>query len=115
MNSHASIELPQENGSLPGARRPDADARMIARPRRGQRLGYLVVNGQSFPVPCTVRDFTAGSATLLLGGWLGIPDRFSLYVEPDEVRLECRVETRRGNAVTIAFDGLVSEARPRLR
>ncbi|MCB1464887.1 MAG: hypothetical protein KDJ90_21290 [Nitratireductor sp.] len=89
--------------------------RPTARQRRGQRLGYLVVNGQSFPVPCTVRDFGAGSATLLMGGWLGIPEEFSLYVEPDEVRLECRVAERRGNAVTIAYDGLVNEARPRFR
>lgn len=86
-----------------------------ARNRRGQRLGYLLVNGQTIPVPCTVRDFSAGTATLILGGWLGIPNEFSLYVEPDQLRLECRIAARRGNAVTVSFDGQVHEARPRPR
>ena len=62
-----------------------------------------------------MRDLTANRATLVLGGWLGIPEQFSLYVEPDGVRLECRIAERRGNAVTVAFDGLVNEARPRKR
>lgn len=83
--------------------------------RRGQRLGYLIAGGQSIPVPCTVRDLGADTATLILGGWLGVPERFSLYVEPDGIRLECRIATRRGNAVTVEFDGRISEARPRLR
>ena len=74
-----------------------------------------MVNGQSAPVPCTVRDLVEGKATLIMGGWLGIPEQFSLYVEPDQIRLECRIAERRGNAVTVAFDGLVNEARPRLR
>lgn len=86
-----------------------------ARNRRGQRLGYLVANGQTIPVPCTVRDFAAGTATLILGGWLGVPEAFSLYVEPDQLRLECRVASRRGNAVTVSFDEQLHEARPRLR
>ncbi|MCG6857915.1 MAG: PilZ domain-containing protein [Salaquimonas sp.] len=109
------MSISQDDGSDTGHRSREADQRQTARQRRGQRLGYLVVNGQSFPVPCTVRDFGSGSATLLLGGWLGIPDQFSLYVEPDEVRLECRIAERRGNSVTVSFDGLVSEARPRIR
>lgn len=115
MNLHSSFPNSQDDRIETGQRQRDETTRVAARQRRGQRLGYLVVNGQSFPVPCTVRDFGAGSATLLLGGWLGIPEQFSLYVEPDEVRLECRVAGRRGNAVTIAFDGIVNETRPRLR
>jgi hypothetical protein len=50
-----------------------------------------------------VRDLQPDAATLLIGGWLGIPDRFSLYVEPDQLRLECIIAERRGNAVTVRF------------
>ena len=99
---------------MPGGRQ-SGEIRQSARPRRGHRLGYLMVNGQTAPVPCTVRDLAEGKATLIMGGWLGIPEQFSLYVEPDEIRLECRIAGRRGNAVTVSFDSLVNEARPRLR
>ena len=115
MNLQSSFPISQDETADACLRPREDNARPAARLRRGQRLGYLVINGQSFPVPCTVRDFGEGSATLLMGGWLGIPEQFSLYVEPDEVRLECRVSSRRGNAVTIAYDGIVNEARPRLR
>lgn len=76
----------------------------LARGRKGQRLGYLVANGQTTPIPCVVRDLGAEAATLVIGGWLGIPDNFSLYVEPDQLRLECVIAERRGNAVTVRFD-----------
>lgn len=80
------------------------------RPRRGQRLGYLVANGQTAPVPCIVRDLQPGLATLLVGGWLGIPERFSLHVEPDRVRLDCVIAERRGNAVTVRFKSATAVA-----
>ena len=115
MNVHSSILISHDGNAEQRSHAPASDAKPAPRPRRGQRLGYLVVNGQSFPVPCTVRDLGVDSATLILGGWLGIPEQFSLYVEPDEVRLDCRIAGRRGNAVTVAFDGLVNEARPRRR
>lgn len=73
------------------------------RGRKGQRLGYLLANGQTNPVPCLVRDLDGGVATLVVGGWLGIPDRFSLYVEPDQLRLECVIAERRGNSVTVRY------------
>ena len=85
--------------------RPAQNEMPPVRGRRGQRLGYLVANGQTMPVPCIVRDLDAGAATLLVGGWLGIPDSFSLYVEPDRLRLECVIAERRGNAVTVHFAG----------
>jgi len=86
-----------------------------ARGRKGPRLGYLVANGQTMPVPCVVRDLGEGAATLVVGGWLGVPDSFSLYVEPDQLRLDCVIAARRGNALTVRFAAVSVEPRPRER
>jgi hypothetical protein len=75
----------------------------LARTQKGQRLGYLIANEQTSPIPCVVRNLDADTATLMVGGWMGIPDSFSLYVEPDRLRLKCVIAGRRGNAVTVRF------------
>ena len=93
----------QAAGKSAASRNAGNDLPRLAPGRKGQRLGYLLANGQTSAVPCVVRNLEAGGATLVVGGWLGIPNSFSLYVEPDQLRLECVIAERRGNAVTVRF------------
>ena len=55
------------------------------------------------PVQCTVREFTMANAVLTMSGWLGLPSRFTLFVEPDAIRAECKVMERRGSNIKVEF------------
>ncbi|MFZ1814615.1 MAG: hypothetical protein WBO55_10700 [Rhizobiaceae bacterium] len=81
--------------------------------RASQKLGYLQANGQTIAVPCMVHELAPGQARLNFGGWMGVPESFSLFVEPDGVRLECQVQSRKGSSVTVLVKGERSERRPR--
>lgn len=44
-------------------------------------------------------------AVITAQGWLGVPDAFDLLIKPDGSRHACRVKARRGNTLTVAFQG----------
>lgn len=44
-------------------------------------------------------------AIVTVSGWIGIPDSFGLYIEPDGMRHACRAISRKGHSVRVAFEG----------
>lgn len=72
---------------------------------RAPRIAYIIVDGQEKGVPCTMRDFSKEGAYVTLGGWIGVPETFSLYVDPHGARFKCRVVSRRGSIVQVVFEG----------
>ncbi len=71
--------------------------------RRLNRLAWLVVDGQSQGFHCSLREFSSEGAHLTVSGLMGIPDHFSLYVEPDSIKFGCQVTLRKGNSVQVRF------------
>jgi hypothetical protein len=51
-----------------------------------------------------MRDFTAEGACITLGGWIGVPERFTLYTDPNGARFACQVISRRGSVIQVTFD-----------
>ncbi len=78
-------------------------------------MGYLLADGHLRPVACAIRELSDNQAVLAVAGWMGIPDRFALYVEPDGLKYDCEIAARNGGTVTVRLDNGVSEARPRMR
>lgn len=95
--------------------RKSAERAIEAAPRaaRAPRLGYLVANGETAPVPFAVREFRETSAVIVTGGWLGLPDRFFLHVDPDGVGLDCAIAWKRGDCIGITYSGMVPHRRIR--
>ena len=63
-----------------------------------------MAEGQASGFSCSLVNYAEAGATLSLQGLIGIPDRFSLYVEPDSVRHACRVVEKRGNTLRVSFE-----------
>ena len=81
----------------------DKSQPLVAR-LRPPRTAYLTVAGQDKGLACTLLEYTGAGAVITLSGWLGVPDRFSLYVEPEGRRHACRTTARKGNAVRVEFE-----------
>ena len=77
------------------------------------RMGKVVFSTGDASVQCTVRDFSPSGAVVTMSGWLGLPSGFTLYVEPDGVRAECRIIRRKGNNIEVEFLSLDDNARYR--
>ncbi|MGB7287731.1 MAG: hypothetical protein WBC71_12430 [Salaquimonas sp.] len=71
--------------------------------RHANRLAWLVVEGQTQGFHCSLREFSTEGAQLTVSGLMGIPDQFSLYIEPDSIKLACSVILRKGNSVRVNF------------
>jgi hypothetical protein len=67
---------------------------------KGARISYK--NG-AFTVDCTVRDMSPEGARLKLGGFLAIPNRFTLRFEDDGSERQCEVRWRTDKEIGIAF------------
>lgn len=76
-------------------------------------MAWLVVDGQNQGFHCSLREFSEEGAQLTVSGLMGIPDSFSLYVEPDSVKYECRVNLRKGNSVRVEFTSTTENMRYR--
>lgn len=81
--------------------------------RRSNRHAYLVVDGQSQGFHCALREFSDTGAFLTISGLMGIPERFSLFVEPDSIKFDCVVSQLKGNSVRVAFTGRTENSRYR--
>jgi len=71
--------------------------------RAVQRVGRVVFENSTEAVPCAIRTFSERSAVLVMNGWLGLPDQFTLYVDPDQLKISCKVGRRQGSMVTVLF------------
>ena len=73
------------------------------RSARTERLGYILFDNQAARVPCRVREFSPQGAVLTMDGWMGVPENFSLFVDPERSRYTCKVISQRGNSARVAF------------
>lgn len=71
--------------------------------RRSLRHGYLAVEGQEGGFPCMIKNLNDDGATISLTGLMGIPENFSLFVEPESVRYTCEVSATKGNSINVNF------------
>lgn len=91
------------NNSIIGAKKK-MPVRARNQSRRGVRSGYLAVEGQVGGFPCMVKDLTDDGAIVSLTGLMGIPSKFSLFIEPESVRYSCVVSMSKGNSVVVNFE-----------
>ncbi|MGI9400567.1 MAG: PilZ domain-containing protein [Rhizobiaceae bacterium] len=95
----------QNNLAAKSAPKVTSGNELPARKRnRPPRIAYIIVDGQEKGVPCTMRDFSEQGAFITLGGWIGVPETFKLYVDPHGARFNCRVISRRGSVVQVTFE-----------
>ncbi len=71
--------------------------------KRLPRVGRVLFSPASAPVHCNVKNFTDEHATLTMSGWMGLPSSFTLYIEPDSIRTNCRVLSRKGSNIQVEF------------
>lgn len=71
--------------------------------KRLPRVGRVLFSPESQPVHCNVKNFTDDQATLTMTGWMGLPSNFTLYIEPDSIRTNCRVLSRKGSNIQVEF------------
>jgi len=81
----------------------NSNSRRVVKNTRSQRIGYVAFDGQSGSVPCTIREFTEEGAVLSMNGWMGVPEEFPLFIEPDRVKVTCKVIRKRGSKVQVNF------------
>jgi len=79
------------------------------------RMGRVVFGDENSAVHCAVKNFTQDNAVLVMSGWMGLPSNFTLYVEPDSVRAECRVINRKGSNIQVEFTDIEEGVRFRNR
>ncbi len=78
------------------------DHQRIAPRRRIFKAGSIECGGSA--IDCTVRNFSETGAALEVLSPLYIPDRFTLAIRTDQLKLACRVIWRRKNRIGVAFD-----------
>lgn len=71
--------------------------------KRLPRVGRVLFSPESAPVHCSVKNFTQENATLTMTGWMGLPSDFVMYIEPDSIRTNCRVISRKGSNIQVEF------------
>jgi len=74
-------------------------------------MAWLVVEGQTQGFHCNLREFSEYGAHFTVSGLMGIPEVFSLYVEPDSIKFECRVIMRKGSSVRVDFTASTENVR----
>ncbi|MEM9330154.1 MAG: hypothetical protein AAGA53_02440 [Pseudomonadota bacterium] len=75
------------------------------------RIGWVVFSEQSNPVHCAVKEFTETRAIITMSGWMGLPSEFTLYVEPDSVRVQCKVVRSSGSNVEVHLSNMEKNVR----
>jgi hypothetical protein len=74
----------------------------IARRHRVIKAGRIEFD--SIVIDCIVRDLSVTGARLEVSSQGGIPERFTLIVPGDRLRLACTVVRRGGYRIGVAFD-----------
>lgn len=65
--------------------------------------GRIVFNRRSSVIDCTIRNLSPGGACLHVGDIVGVPDRFTLMMDPEKTEKECEVVWRREGKLGIRF------------
>jgi hypothetical protein len=76
------------------------EKRTLAR-QRVLKAGTIEFGGGA--IDCTVRNVSASGASLDVVSPVGIPERFTLVVPPDELRRPCRVVWRNVTRIGVSF------------
>ena len=71
--------------------------------KRLPRMGKVLFSPESTAIHCSVKNFTDTNATLTMTGWMGLPSSFTLFIEPDSIKTECRVISRKGSNIQVEF------------
>ncbi|MEM7069176.1 MAG: hypothetical protein AAF478_09850 [Pseudomonadota bacterium] len=50
-------------------------------------------------------------AVLTMSGWMGLPSSFTLYIEPDSLRAQCKVVKANGSNVEVMLSDLEENVR----
>ena len=79
--------------------------------KRMPRIGWVVFSPDSSPVHCSVTKFNETRAVLTMSGWMGLPSNFTLYVEPDSIRAQCKVVKCVGSSVEVTLSELEENVR----
>ena len=87
------------------------DRRTAKLGKRLPRVGKVLFNENSSPVQCTVKHLESDAATLVMTGWLGLPSNFVLFVEPDSIRANCRVLSRKGSKIDVELLEVTEQCR----
>ncbi|HVX98194.1 MAG TPA: PilZ domain-containing protein [Pseudorhodoplanes sp.] len=71
--------------------------------RRRQLKAGTIAFGYGGGISCVVRNLSRAGACLEVTSPVGIPDRFDLLVESDNLRQGCRVAWRREKRIGVEF------------
>ena len=71
--------------------------------RRIPRMGKVIFGENSTPVHCAVKELAENTAVLTMTGWLGLPSNFTLFIEPDSIKADCRIILRKGSNIRVEF------------
>jgi hypothetical protein len=88
----------------------DVEAQMVEQDRRRAprhrtlKGGLIALNGAG-TIDCRVRNLSAVGACLEVAGQVGIPDQFTLLVEHDGFKQQCRAVWRTPNRLGVEFIG----------
>jgi hypothetical protein len=78
------------------------DSQRIASRRRVLKAGSIEVGGDVFE--CTVRNLSDRGAALEVMTPLYIPDRFTLVLQSEQSKRECRIIWRKQKRIGVTFD-----------
>jgi hypothetical protein len=73
-------------------------------PRHRTLKGGSITFNRAGGIDCRVRNLSANGACLEVASQVGIPDRFVLAIESDQVTKPCHVVWRKATRLGIAFD-----------
>lgn len=65
--------------------------------------GHIVFNLRSSVIDCMVRNLSTGGACLIVTDTVGIPNRFTLIMEPEKTERDCEVAWRRDDKLGVRF------------
>jgi hypothetical protein len=82
----------------------EQDDRRRAQRHRTLKAGLIAFN-RAGTIDCRVRNLSAVGACLEVAGQVGIPDQFTLLVEHDGFKQQCRVVWRTPNRLGVEFIG----------
>jgi hypothetical protein len=78
------------------------DEHRTAPRRRLLKTGKISFGGGA--IDCTVRNLSETGAALEVNSPVGIPEQFTLVIEPDQIRVPCRVVWRKETRIGIHFE-----------
>ncbi|MAZ84278.1 MAG: hypothetical protein CME90_11820 [Hoeflea sp.] len=84
-----------------------------ARPQRARVLkgAHAAFNHEFSAVPCTVRDLSETGAKVHFEDGFIVPDRFTLFVEVDGIKVDCERVWLKGQNCGVRFIGPVTRTR----